>query len=167
MTITSTWSRGASTWVCASAGYRPANTLRGGWRPTAGTCARPLPIWRGAVTRKTSPTWPQHACLHFSPLLEEDRWQLSQGARQVKVPIVPAVRADNAEALRQVALGGQGIALLADFLVDDDLKAGRLVRVLPQWAGADSWVFAVYPHARFLPLKTRVFVDFLVERLGR
>jgi len=39
--------------------------------------------------------------------------------------------------------------------------------VLPQWAGADSWVFAVYPHARFLPLKTRVFVDFLVERLGR
>jgi len=109
----------------------------------------------------------QHACLHFSPLLEEDRWQLSQGARQVKVPIVPAVRADNAEALRQVALGGQGIALLADFLVDDDLKAGRLVRVLPQWAGADSWVFAVYPHARFLPLKTRVFVDFLVERLGR
>lgn len=108
----------------------------------------------------------RHACLHFSPLMEESRWRLSRHGRTLEVPINPVVRADNAEALRQAALGGQGIALLAGFLVDDDIAAGHLVQVLPEWTIAASWVFAVYPHARFLPMKTRVFVDFLAERIG-
>ncbi len=108
----------------------------------------------------------RHACLHFSPLMEESRWRLSHNGRKLEVPIDPVLRADNAEALRQAALGGQGIALLADFLVEEDIKAGRLVQVLPEWIIAESWVFAVYPHARFLPMKTRVFVDFLAENIG-
>ncbi|MCR4267266.1 LysR family transcriptional regulator [Nitratireductor sp. ZSWI3] len=108
----------------------------------------------------------RHACLHFSPLMEEGRWRLSHRGRKVEVPIDPVVRADNAEALRQLALGGQGIALLAGFLIDDDIRTGRLVQILPEWTIAESWVFAVYPHARFLPMKTRVFVDFLAETIG-
>lgn len=107
-----------------------------------------------------------HACLHFSPLVEDSRWRLSRGGRRVEVPITPALRADNAEALRQAALGGQGIALLAGFLIDGDIAAGRLVQVLSEWTVAESWIFAVYPHARFLPMKTRVFVDFLAETIG-
>ncbi|MBU3057358.1 hypothetical protein [Pseudomonas indica] len=49
---------------------------------------------------------------------------------------------------------------------DDDLQAGRLVQVLPEWSVVESGVFAVYPHARFLPMKTRVFVDYLAEAIG-
>jgi DNA-binding transcriptional LysR family regulator len=55
---------------------------------------------------------------------------------------------------------------MATFIVGKDLRAGRLVQILPAWEAAKSWVWAVYPHARFLPLKVRAFVDFLVDEFG-
>lgn len=108
----------------------------------------------------------EHACLHFNPLVEDSRWRLARSGRKLEVPINPVMRANNAEALRQAALGGCGIALLAGFLIEHDIEAGRLVPILPEWTVAESWIFAVYPRAQFLPRKTRVFVDFLVESLS-
>lgn len=99
--------------------------------------------------------------------MEGSHWRLARGSRKIDVPINPVLRADNAEALRQAALGGHGIALLAMFVVEDDLRAGRVVQILPEWTVAESWIFAIYPHARFLPMKTRVFVDFLSETIGK
>ncbi len=65
------------------------------------------------------------------------------------------------------ARSGLGIALLPCFICGEDLRAGRLVRVLPGWeAPPDSAVSAVYPAARHLSPKVRVFVDFLAERFG-
>lgn len=107
-----------------------------------------------------------HRCLHFQPLRAGDVWRLQRGARHVELPIEPALSADNAEVLRQAVLTGSGVALLATFLIDDDLEAGRLIRILPEWSVEESWVWAVFPNARFLPKKTRLFVDFLVEQLG-
>ncbi|WP_426754524.1 LysR substrate-binding domain-containing protein [Myxococcus sp. Y35] len=122
------------------------------------------------LQRKGTPRTPAdlrgHACLQFAPQMKEVPWVLLRGGRRTQVPVEPWLRVDNAEALRQAALGGCGITLLADFVMGADLEAGRLVEVLPAWRAADSWVWAVYPHARFLPMKTRVFVDFLSERLG-
>ncbi|WIG92813.1 LysR family transcriptional regulator [Myxococcus sp. SDU36] len=122
------------------------------------------------LRRKGTPRTPAdlrgHACLQFAPQMKEVPWVLTRGGRRTQVAVEPLLRVDNAEALRQAALGGCGITLLADFVMGADLEAGRLVEVLASWRVADSWVWAVYPHARFLPMKTRVFVDFLSERLG-
>jgi DNA-binding transcriptional LysR family regulator len=52
------------------------------------------------------------------------------------------------------------------FVVGEDLRAGRVVQILHDWGAGESWVWAVYPHARFLPLKMRAFVDFLVAEFG-
>ena len=106
-----------------------------------------------------------HACLQFSPLALGSSWQLTNQDRTVVLPIDPVLRADNAEALRQAALGGRGVALLADFVIREDLEAGRLLEVLPEWRVADSWVYAVYPNATHLPMKVRVFIDHLVSHL--
>lgn len=106
-----------------------------------------------------------HACLHFAPLVNGTVWRLSKEAQTVEARIEPVLQSDNAEALRQAALGGRGIALLADFLVEDDLANGRLVPVLPDWTVAESWIWVVFPNARLIPKKTRVFIDFLVEEL--
>lgn len=106
-----------------------------------------------------------HACLHFSPLADGASWRLTRDGRTIDVAIEPAMQADNAEALRLAALGGCGIALLADFVVGEDMGAGRLVRVLPDWRVADSAVYAVYPTARHVPAKTRAFVDFIAAEL--
>lgn len=108
----------------------------------------------------------RHVCLHFSPLAEGRSWRLSRAGRSVEVAIRPVLSADNAELLRQAALAGRGLALLADFVVGDDLAAGHLRPVLSDWAPAESSVHVVYPAARYLPLRTRAFADFLIERLG-
>jgi DNA-binding transcriptional LysR family regulator len=107
-----------------------------------------------------------HACLQASTYPGHSRWRLQRDNETIDVVISPVIRADNAEALRQAALAGCGITLTATFVVGEDLKAGRLIRVLPDWDGAQSWLWAVYPHARFLPRKVRAFVDFLVDEFG-
>ena len=107
-----------------------------------------------------------HACLQFSTYGGHSYWRLQRDNETIDVPIAPVIRADNADALRQAALAGCGITLMATFIVGRDLRAGRLVQILPAWEAAQSWVWAVYPHARFLPLKVRAFVDFLVDEFG-
>lgn len=109
----------------------------------------------------------QHACLQFRTLESQHHWQLQRGSENYDVSIKPVVIADNAEALRKLALSGTGIALLATFVISDDLQSGRLERVLPQWSGPESSIWAVYPSGRFLPLKVRVFIDYLVEQFGK
>ncbi|MBP5090615.1 LysR family transcriptional regulator, partial [Pseudomonas chlororaphis] len=47
--------------------------------------------------------------------------------------------------------------------VQDDLLAGRLVRILPEFTLGVRHYYALYPHARNLPAKVRVFVDFMAE----
>ena len=71
------------------------------------------------------------------------------------------IKADNSSVLRAFALTGQGVAILPDWLVEDDLEAGRLVHLLPDWHFTRQGVYALYPDTRHLPLKVRVFIDFM------
>jgi DNA-binding transcriptional LysR family regulator len=74
---------------------------------------------------------------------------------------------DNWEVLRQWALAGLGIALKSTWDVYHQLEDGTLVAILPDYAfHSDVAIYAVYPHRRFLPAKTRVFIDFLAESFG-
>ncbi len=59
-----------------------------------------------------------------------------------------------------------GIALLPLWLVGEDLKAGRLVEVLPDYHAPDSSIHAIYPPGRHLSPKVRGFVDFLAEKFS-
>ena len=70
---------------------------------------------------------------------------------------------NSGETLRRAALEGVGVCLAAGFLVGDDLDAGRLVRLLPEYRPVEMAMNAIYPHRRYLPAKVRVFVDFLVQ----
>ena len=71
-----------------------------------------------------------------------------------------------AEVLMAAALAGSGIVLLPLWLAGPQLTSGELVEVLPDWQAQDSAIYAVYPHARHLSPKVRVFVDFLAEQVG-
>ncbi len=58
-------------------------------------------------------------------------------------------------------------AVLPDFLIREDLLAGQLVRVLPQWSAKDLPVHVVYAGARLLPTRVRAFVDFAVSYMRK
>jgi DNA-binding transcriptional LysR family regulator len=65
-----------------------------------------------------------------------------------------------------LALKGKGIALEPSFIIDDDLKAGRLIPLLRTYEAEETPIHAVYPHSRLLSAKVRTFVDFLAAQFS-
>ena len=108
-----------------------------------------------------------HACLCYSNADTVDEWRFSEpDGRPIAVEVKGRVRANNGDLLRVAALRGLGLVDLPSFLVGADIEAGTLVPVLQDFIRQDGGVYAVYPHARYLPPKIRVFIDFLAERWG-
>ena len=79
------------------------------------------------------------------------------------LPGKTAIIADNSATLRAFALTGQGVAILPEWLVAEDLQQGRLQRLLPDHRFALQGVYALYPDTRHLPLKVRAFIDFMKD----
>ena len=74
---------------------------------------------------------------------------------------------DNWEVLREWALAGLGVALKSTWDVRRHLEDGSLVALCPGYSfDSDVAIYAVYPHRRHLPAKTRAFIEFLAESFG-
>lgn len=86
---------------------------------------------------------------------------------EVEVKVSPGHESNSATAIRALALAGLGLAVLPEWMVLDDLGNGRLVRVLPDYRLAAQPVHVLFPNSAHLPRKSRVFIDFLAEHLGR
>ena len=108
-----------------------------------------------------------HECLLYSYQAAGDVWRLCGPGGERRLAVTGRLRINNGDALLAAALGGLGVALLPCFICGQDLRAGRLIQVLPAWSGpADTAIAAVYPASRNLSPKVRVFVDFLTERFS-
>lgn len=108
-----------------------------------------------------------HDCLFFSSRARRQSWRLRQGkGAWIKARGRSRLRLDSAEALRDAALAGLGIAQLPDFLVADDVATGRLQRVLPRLDTDPVRIVALYPSKRLLEPRVRRFIDFIAGELG-
>jgi DNA-binding transcriptional LysR family regulator len=93
-----------------------------------------------------------------------DEWRfLDRKGAPASVRISGSLVTNSGEALRRMVIEGAGIGLLAGFLVSDDLDAGRLVRLLPEYRPVEMSMNAVYPHRHHLSAKVRTFIDMLVH----
>lgn len=107
----------------------------------------------------------KHRCLTFgtgAPVT----WQF-EGKESVKVN--SAMCANSSPALRLAMLRGGGIALLPTYVVGEDIRRGEALRVLPGAVPVGAFgdrLYAVYLENRFLPPKVRVFIDYLIEKVG-
>ncbi|MCC2956906.1 LysR family transcriptional regulator [Massilia sp. IC2-477] len=137
-------------------------------------CASPAYLKRHGTPR-TPQELANHDCLQFSFTENRRSWRLRRkddpDAAVEEVPIRGVVQADNADVLRQAAVAGLGVAMLAHWLVHADLRAGRLLRVMEDYAvnpgPMDVAMHAVYQENRRGSQKIRAFVDLLAEHLGR
>ncbi len=78
------------------------------------------------------------------------------------------MRSDDTTLTYHAVHAGMGVAFLPEWLVDGDLAAGHLVRVLAGDVQSPSnTLFAVYTSRQYMAPKLRTFIDFLSERLGR
>lgn len=89
----------------------------------------------------------------------------SRGRKQT-VRFASGFLADTAPACRAATLAGGGVAFLTNFSVGEDVAAGRLIRLLPDWASAPAGIHALFPSARYPSAKVRAFVDALRAHVG-
>jgi DNA-binding transcriptional LysR family regulator len=75
----------------------------------------------------------------------------------------PRLITDNIAALREATLAGVGLAQLPNVMVWEDIRAGRLIHVLPQWQPRSGIVHAVFPSRRGLLPSVRALLDFLAR----
>ncbi|MCC5067589.1 LysR family transcriptional regulator [Xanthomonas campestris] len=80
------------------------------------------------------------------------------------VDLHASVLLDATLAVREAVCHGVGLSVLPEYVVADDLAAGRLLHVLPQWQLPSGGIHAVFPAARFRPAKVRAFVELLLEQ---
>jgi DNA-binding transcriptional LysR family regulator len=105
-----------------------------------------------------------HNCVRHVLYPFGDSWHFldSKGA-PVSVRVSGNLITNSGETLRVAALRGGGIFLAAGFLLADDLEAGRLIRLLPEYRPVELSMNAVYPHRHHLSAKVRSFIDLLVH----
>jgi DNA-binding transcriptional LysR family regulator len=110
----------------------------------------------------------RHECLGFAywarPPAGEWQFTGADGAHTVRVGSRLSI--NNGQALRAAALEGFGIILLSYELLDDDLAAGRLVRILPGYEPPSRPMHILFAPDRKPTPKLRSFIDFVVATFG-
>ena len=110
----------------------------------------------------------RHDCLAYAYSTLAAAWSFETPDGERHTPrIVPRHRANNGRMLAELAAAGLGVVLEPDFILAPELRASRLVRLLPGYLPPRSPIAAVYPSRRHLSAKVRRFVDFLAERFAR
>lgn len=151
--------------------------IRIGKLPESGLIARKLGTIRSVIVgapeylaRKGRPKAPadltHHVCLGYALASLGDEWRLQRAGDIVSVRSSGSIRADNGDMLRLAAIAGSGLIFQPWFIVEEDVRAGRLERVLEDYTSEELGIYAVYPSRCHLSAKVRTFVDFLFEELG-
>jgi DNA-binding transcriptional LysR family regulator len=108
-----------------------------------------------------------HTLLGFTQTETLNHWPLRhvEGDRWL---IQPGVAASSGETLRHLALEGQGICCLSNFMTYDDIESGRLVPVLEAFnSGYRQPIHAVFYRNSQLALRIQCFLDFIQAKLAR
>ena len=129
------------------------------WSEKACPCSRKT--W-STTTTCAIPAWP--ACILWGRklrLLSDDG---QRPAQDVDVPSV-VLQSISTEVLMRAALDGMGVAVVPRLLAQEHLARSELVHLLPGWIFARYTVYAALPSGRMLPARTKVFLDFLSERV--
>jgi len=109
----------------------------------------------------------EHQCIGYSYAATGDEWQLMDSEHKAHtVKVNCHMHTNNGDTARAAALAGQGVIWQPTFLIGNDLRAGKLVQVLPDYRLPDIDVLAMYPSRRHLSAKIRAVVDFLADAFG-
>ena len=109
----------------------------------------------------------QHNCITYqSRERRYHEWSFRQGKERQTVQVAGNYRVDLAEAVRDAALAGLGIAYVANYLLDKELQSGQLIPLLPQWREPEDGGARRLCQTRAPDPKIRLFIDFLKESFG-
>lgn len=131
---------------------------------TRGIYASPDYIQR-AGSPKTVADIGRHDCIVTTHQFEEGVWNLTSDVEPSTVEIEPRVQVNNIGIAREIVVAGAGIGILPNVMCRNDIAAGRLVKLLPEWKAPALQATATYLGRRRVQRKTKVFMDFLSGHL--
>ncbi len=110
----------------------------------------------------------EHTTLGLGARASESTWRFMDARGELlQVPVAPRVRVNSSRMLRDLCLEGLGIAMLPSFIALEDVKAGRLVQVLPEVRTRPREVCLLLPSARQLSAKVRAFLQVMDRHLAQ
>lgn len=125
----------------------------------------------GYLAQRGEPRCPEdlreHLCLLHSGLNNRESWVFSQGKKDARVELRGRFSANHSATLLEMALAGQGIALLAEWLVKGAVEEGRLKVLLRGYEAPRAPVQVLFASAKHPARVVRAFVDFLEESFAR
>jgi DNA-binding transcriptional LysR family regulator len=136
-----------------------------GWRHVL--CCAPSYLEHHPAPR-TPADLADHNCLRYAFYVYGGEWHfIDPAGRPLVARVAGTLVTSSAHVLRAAALAGGGILLGAPFTLQEELEAGTLVRLLPDYQTEEFAIAALYPHRRYLAAKVRRFLDALVARFAQ
>lgn len=108
-----------------------------------------------------------HDLLIYSLANHPDTMEFTRGGERATVKIQPSLEANDGQIIRAAALAGAGILVQPKYIIYDDLVAGRLLPVLDDWDLPRLTINLAFQDRRYMPAKTRLFIDFLLDHFKR
>jgi DNA-binding transcriptional LysR family regulator len=110
----------------------------------------------------------RHECLMLSSDASQTRgWAFTVDGEVVHLRPTGRLDCSDGQVLHDWCVAGLGLAWRSTWEVEAEVAEGRLVRVLDDFAAPPNGIFAVFPHAKHLPLRVRLWIDFLKQTYGR
>jgi len=110
-----------------------------------------------------------HNCLTYWMGPDDVVWKFMRKGKLSEIVVPSTFGSNNGIILCDLAVQGHGIALLDDYTVAGELKAGKLVRLMPGFqvtnSSFDEGIYATFLESSYLPEKIRVFVDYMAEQV--
>jgi DNA-binding transcriptional LysR family regulator len=128
-------------------------------------CASPGYLEKRGVPRSLEEL-NDHECILFTGVGSPRKWCFRGPGGEVGVRVNGKLSINNYNAIRAAAVRNAGIALLPAHVAAAELRAGRLVPILPDYTPVPSTICVVYPANRHVASKVRAFVDVMVQRFG-
>lgn len=129
-------------------------------------CASPQYLEKYGVPRHPSEL-SGHAVISYSYWSTKDEWHFDGPQGRVSVRTQPWLHTNSGDTCRTLALEHCGVILQPTFLVKDDLLAGRLVELMPEYRSIEIGIYAVYPTRKHVSAKVRALIDFLGGHFSR
>ena len=128
--------------------------------------ATPAYLRRAGVPQRPSDL-NRHQCLTLSSDASQSRgWAFTVDGSATHVRPSGRVDCTDGLVLHDWCVAGLGIAWRSSWEVEDEIESGRLVSVLDDFSAPPNGIYAVFPHARHLALRVRLWIDFLKHSYG-
>jgi DNA-binding transcriptional LysR family regulator len=135
---------------------------------TRGLYASPAYIARNGMPVSVE-TFAAHDCIVTDQQRQDGVWNFVNKSNKAKhrlTTVEGKVVINNIGVARELAIGGVGLGMLPNIMCKNDVKANRLVRILPDWEGPPMHATALILSRKGIPNKTRALLDFLSDRLN-